>query len=70
MKKLNPLKYIIFTNQNKIKLKLYYFTHEIITSITKMSNLAYNSSHKILRRKHEMKMQGEENYTQNSANNW
>ena len=56
MKKFNPLKYIIFINQNKIKLKLDYFTYEIITSLTKMSYLAYKSSHKIIKRKHEMKM--------------
>lgn len=62
MKKFNPLKHIIFTNQNKIKLKLNHFTHEIITNLTKVSSLAHNSSHKIRKRKHEIKMQGEEKH--------
>ena len=62
MKKFNLLKYKIFTNQNKIKLKLDLFTHEIIISLTKVSSLAYNSSPKILKRKYEIKMQREEKH--------
>ena len=66
MKRFNPLKHIIFTNQNKIKLKLDHFTHEIIISFTKVSNLAYKSCHKILKRKQEMKIQEEEKHKENT----
>ena len=54
MKKFNPLKHIIFTNQKKIKPKLDHFTHEIFISLTKVSSLTCYSSNEILERKYEI----------------
>ena len=67
MKKFNPLKHIIFTNQKKIKPKLDHFTYKIIISLIKVSSLTCYSSNEILERKYEINnYRNKENTKRNS----
>ena len=54
MERFNLLKHIDLQNKMKIELKLDNSTYKFITSLIKVSSLTCYSSHKILKRKHEI----------------